>query len=124
VRAAAAQDLAQLGPDAREAVPALTAACLNDPDLAARVQAGVALWRVGRRALPALAALIEGLQKGDETTCWAAADCLGDMGSDAAEAVPALGWAFARTRQRLIRTSIALALERIDPAAASLVSFA
>src|SRR5262245_40132042 len=87
-RAAAAQDLAQLGTEARDSIPSLISTCLNDPDLAVRVHAGVALWRVGRRLFPALPALIEGLQRGDAMTCWTAADCLGDMGADAAEAVP------------------------------------
>jgi len=123
-RAAAAQDLAVLGPEAREAVPALIATCLNDADLAARVHAAVALWRIDRRLYPVLPALVEGLRTGDEMICWSAADCLGDMGPAAAEAVPALQAAFARVRQRLIRTSIALALEHIDRLAAGTLTFA
>ncbi|MCI0456537.1 MAG: HEAT repeat domain-containing protein, partial [Gemmataceae bacterium] len=117
-RAAAAQDLAQLGTAARESLPALTTACLRDPDLAVRVQAGAALWRVGRRLLPALPALIEGLRSGDPILCWTAADCLGDMGAEAADAVPALREALAKQQRALIATSIALALERIDSKAA------
>lgn len=119
VRAAAAQDLAQLGTEARESVPALLAACLRDADLAVRVQAGAALWRVGRRHVPALPPLIEGLKSGDEVLCWTAADCLGDMGADAAEAVPALREALVNQQRSLIKTSIALALERIAPPAAA-----
>jgi HEAT repeat protein len=116
-RAAAAQDLAQLGGKARDGVAALTSACVNDPDLSVRVHAGVALWRVCRRLYPALPALVEGLHNGDEMLTWTAADCLGDIGPEAKEAIPALHAAFVRASQRLIRTSIALALERIDPAA-------
>ena len=122
IRAAAAQDLAQLGAEARDALPALTTACLNDPDLGARVQAGAALWRVGRRLYPALPALTEGLGSADVLTCWTAADCLGDMGPDAAEAVPALFAVLDRVRLHMIRTSVVLALERIDPKAAAGVS--
>lgn len=121
IRAAAAQDLAQLGAEARETVTVLTTACLHDPDLAVRVHAGAALWRVGRRLLPALPALVQGLRSGDPLLCWTAADCLGDMGSEAADAVPALLEAHAKQPRPLIRTSIALALERIDPKAAATV---
>ncbi len=124
VRAAAAQDLAQLGTEAKASMAALTTACLRDPELAVRVHAGAALWRVGRRLLPALPALIEGLRSGDEVMCWTAADCLGDMGAEGAQvadAVPALLEALAKKPRSLIRTSIALALERIDPKAAATV---
>lgn len=39
----------------------------------------------------------------------------GDMGAEAAEAVPALLEALAQKHRALISTSILLALERIDP---------
>lgn len=120
-RAAAAQDLAQFGAEARSTVPALIPVCLHDPELAVRVQAGAALWRVGRKRLPALNVLVEGLRSGDPFLCWTAADCLGDMGAEAAEAVPDLLEAHAGAQRTLVRMSIALALERIDPKAAAAV---
>jgi HEAT repeat protein len=123
-RAAAAQDLAQLGTEARESIPALISTCQYDPDLAVRVQAGAALWRVGRRILPSRRVLIEGLRSDDVLTCWTAADCLGDMGTEAVDAVPALVEALARQQFPLLRTSIVLALERIDPTAAAGVPIA
>jgi HEAT repeats len=115
-RAAAAQDLAQLGTEAKESLPALITACLRDPDVAVRVQAGAALWRVGGRLLPALPALIEGLRSGDPILCWTAADCLGDMGAEAAEAVPALREALANKQRALISTSIALVVRHTQNA--------
>lgn len=118
IRAAAAQDLAQLGVEARDAIPALTTACLNDTDLAVRVQAGVALWRVGRRMFPTFPALIDGLRSGEQVLCWVAAECLGEMGHEAAGAVPDLLDALTRKPVPLIATTIVLALEQIDPEAA------
>lgn len=121
-RAAAAQDLAQLGGEARESIPALISACTYDPDLAVRVQAAAALWRVGKRLLPALPTLVEGLHHGEVLSCWTAADCLGDMGAAAAEAVPALIEAYSKQQFPLIKMSITMALERIDPKAAAALS--
>ncbi len=47
---------------------------------------------------------------------WIAADCLGEIGPEAREAIPALQQVLAGPlRSRMIRMSIALALQRIDP---------
>ena len=62
VRQNAAAALAQLGPEARDAVPALTSA-LRDPEWAVRRQAALTLGKIGpeaRSALPALTKLGQG----------------------------------------------------------------
>jgi HEAT repeat protein len=102
-------------------VPALIPACLYDPDVAVRVRAAVALWRCGRRLHPSLSALIEGVKGSDPVLRWIAAECLGDIGPDAAEAVPALVEAVRHTTLRLVATSLFLALERIDHRTAATV---
>jgi hypothetical protein len=79
---------------------------LRDPELAVRVQAGAALWRVGRRLVPALPALVEGLRSGDEIIGWTAADCLGDMGAEAADAVPGLLEALGTKQRPLINLDL------------------
>jgi HEAT repeat protein len=64
--------------------------------------------------------LIEALQAADESLRWVAADCLGDMGPEARDAVPALVEALrGPIKARLVRMSLGLALERIDAAAAA-----
>jgi HEAT repeat protein len=119
VRSGAAQTLGQLGPEAREAVPALTTAALHDEDLHVRVEAGIAIWRIDKRAGRVLPVLAEALQSDDEVLRWTAAECLGEMGPDARDAVPALLEALrANYKARLIRAGIQMALERIDPLAA------
>lgn len=122
IRAGAAQDLGQLGAEARDAIAALIATCLNDPDLTVRVQAAVALWRVGRRIYPTFPALIDGLRSGDQVLCWVSAECLGDMGHEATGAIPDLLGALATKPLPLIAATILLALERIDPQAARAVA--
>jgi hypothetical protein len=119
VRFNAAIALGDLGPEAREAVPALTHAHLRDPDAAVRVEAAVALWKIDRKAASVVAVLIKALEDPNEMICWMAADCLGQMGAEAREAVPALQQALRRDfRIGLIRTGVGLALQRIDPQAA------
>jgi HEAT repeat protein len=120
VRLSAAHALGQLGAEAKEAVPALTTCCLRDPDPHVRLEAAVALWRIDRRGARVLPALVQALREEDEVLRWIAADCLGEMGPEAQSAVPALLEALQSPfKARLIRMSLTLALERIDPSAAA-----
>jgi HEAT repeat protein len=116
VRLSAAHALGEHGSKARDAVPALTTALLHDTSSRVRLEAAVAIWRIDRRSVRVLPMLIQALEDRDEVRRWIAADCLGDMGAEAREAIPALQQLL-RTpfRSRLIRMSIALALQRIDP---------
>lgn len=113
VRQGAAHALGELGPDAKSASAALIAS-LHDQDLSVRLQAAWALWKIDRRDRVAVPVLIKVLQEGDEFQRWMAADCLGDMGECAADALPALNEARVKpTRAALIRKGIELAIERI-----------
>jgi HEAT repeat protein len=119
LRANAANALGQLGTQAQEAVPALTSATLYDPDFRVRLEAAVALWRIDRRVVRSLPVLIEALRAEDDYLRWVAADCLGDMGPEAREAVLPLVEALrGPIKARLVRMSVRLALERIDAEAA------
>src|SRR5262249_17140181 len=120
MRANAANALGQLGTEARDAVAALTTASLRDPDLRVRLEAAVALWRIDKRVGRPLPVLIEALKAEDEALRWGAADCPGDMGPEARDAVPALVEALrSPIKARLVRMSLGLALERIDSEAAA-----
>jgi HEAT repeat protein len=120
VRLGAARQLGEWGPDARDAIPALIPLTQYDADPRVRSEAAFALWRIDHRPSRVVSALIASLLQPDEVARWIAADCLGEIGPDAREAVPALLEAYRLpTRSGLIRVSIRLALERIDPAAAA-----
>jgi HEAT repeat protein len=122
IRWSSASALGEAGAEAREAIPALTAAALHDPVTRVRVEAAVATWRIDRRDVRVVPVLCEALTDPDEVIRWIAADCLGDIGADAREAAPALREALKLPyRTRLIRMGVALALERIDPAAGTLL---
>jgi HEAT repeat protein len=118
IRWSSASALGDMGSEAREAIPALTSAALHDSVLRVRVESAVAIWRIDRRGLRVIPVLTEALADPDEIIRWLAADCLGDIGPDAKEAVPALRRALQLPyKTRLIRMGVAMALERIDPTA-------
>jgi HEAT repeat protein len=115
VRFHAAIALGDFGPDGRPAVPALIHASLWDEEPSVRVAAAMALWKIDHKRQPVLHALIQALDGPNELICWIAVDSLGQMGPAAREAVPALRRVLQRDfRISLIKTSVLLALERID----------
>jgi HEAT repeat protein len=115
VRFSAAAALADVGPPANAATASLIRLAMWDQSLRVRVQAAAALWRIDRRDRLAVPVLIEGVQSDDEHALWIAADCLGDIGPEAREAVPALREALGRPcKHPMIRQSVVLALERIN----------
>jgi HEAT repeat protein len=119
IRWSSANALGEMGAEARDAVPALTSAALHDPVLRVRVESAAAIWRIDRRGRRVVPVLTEALADPDEIIRWLASDCLGDIGADAQEAVPALKQALQLPyKTRLIRMGVAMALERIDPSAA------
>lgn len=89
----AATALARIGP---EAISALVQA-LRDVDPQVRIQAALALARMGPDASPAVPALMEALSDRDEAVRRSAARALGQVGPPARAAIPAL---IAALRQR------------------------
>ena len=117
IRLTSANALAEMGASARDAMPALTAAAFNDPVVRVRVEAAVAIWRIDHRSQRVVPVLIDALRESDEIVRWIAADCLGDIGLDARDAIPALNEALNLSyKTRLIRLGVATAIERIEHA--------
>jgi HEAT repeat protein len=77
--------LAQLGPVAAEALPALRQ-ILKDESHPWRALAAVAVWKIARQPAEVLPVLLKALQEGD----WEGLATFGEMGAAAKEAVPAL----------------------------------
>jgi HEAT repeat protein len=88
--------LAQIGPAAKAAVPALTEA-LEQGDKSDRAAAAEALGKMGADAKPAVPALVKAL--GDDSVRSSAAEALGRIGPAARDAVPDL--------ERVVRTGVA-----------------
>jgi HEAT repeat protein len=108
VREAAAQSIGQLGPDA---VPTL-AEMLSHADKYVRRNAVWGLGKLGPLAKSVLTALCHSLQDHDPRTASGAAQALGNMGADGADAVPALAEAMRGTNIVLCRLA-AKALSQI-----------
>jgi hypothetical protein len=118
VRCHAAIALGEKGPAAQSAVPALTHASLWDDEPAVQVAAAMALWKIERKAPLVRHVLARALTSSNELICWVAAECLGQMGPAARDAIPALRLALRRDfRLSLVKRGVRLALERIDPQA-------
>jgi len=113
VRAFAAWSLGNLGPAAREAVPALVEAL--GPDNTANVVAA-ALARIGPAASEAVPALVADLRGPDSGRRWRAARTLGRIGPPAESAVTELVAAL-RDPNEAVRAHAARALGRIGPGA-------
>ena len=84
---AAAHALAEIGPQAVDAVPALLQALMNEEDAGLRQAVSDALGAIGSEAVPAL---VQALADEDERVRNAAARALKDVGPQAVDAVPAL----------------------------------
>jgi HEAT repeat protein len=104
--------LADIGPDARAAVPALVAA-LKHKDKAVRDGARRALACIGTPAVPAL---IDALKDNTENVAGLAAQTLGSILPRPKEALPALREAL---QHEACRAAAAAALARIDPGASA-----
>lgn len=113
VRAFGAWSLGNLGPAAREAVPALVEAL--GPDDTATVVAA-ALARIGPAAAEAVPALVADLRGPDSGRRWRAARTLGRIGPTAESAVTELVAAL-RDPNEAVRAHAARALGRIGPGA-------
>jgi HEAT repeat protein len=114
----AAIALGDSGTAGRPAVPYLIHAALWDEDPAVRLEAAMALWKIDRKGPLVVAVLVGALDDANELICWIAAECLGQIGAAAREAVPALRQALHRGfRISQVKTGVLLALERIDPQA-------
>jgi HEAT repeat protein len=120
VRFHAAISLGDFGSASRSAVAALIHTSLWDEDPAVRVEAAMALWKIDRKLPLVLDVLVKALEDTNELICWIAAERLGQLGSAAREAVPALRQALQRDfKVSLIKKAVLLAVERIDAQAPS-----
>ena len=112
VRESAAQAVGLMGP---EALPTLVGMLAHD-DKYVRRHAVWALGKLGPLARPALSDLCQSLKDADPRTASGAAQSLGGLGADGAEAVPALAEAMRGTNIVLCRLA-SKALSQIGPPA-------
>ncbi|MHC4253629.1 MAG: HEAT repeat domain-containing protein, partial [Planctomycetota bacterium] len=120
VRLLAANLLGEMGPEAEEAVPSLTAALLST-NTQLQHNAAIALGKIGSTSHGVVAALVELLAEDEDyQSRSAAAKALGMLGPKAKEAVPALARAMA-DRAHGVRCDAAEAMEKMGPAAAGAV---
>jgi HEAT repeat protein len=115
VRCHAAIALGEQGGAARPAVPTLIHVSLWDEELSVQVAAAMALWKIERKGPLVRHVLVRALGSGNELICWLAAECLGQMGAAAREAVPALRRALRRDfRLSIVKKGVRLALESLE----------
>ena len=115
-RAEAAEDLGQIGPDARSAVPALRAA-LRDEDGVVRVFAAEALAAIEPGNKDTLSALIDALKDRREGVCTAAATALLALPSEGRRTIEPLMTALEKADDATARGVIAFVLGRLAPEA-------
>lgn len=115
VRRAAIRSLRSTRPPAQVIVPLLAKAA-DDADPAVRVSALDGLADSGKAAVPYLIAAI-----GNQRTAYWACLALGEIGPDAAPAVPAVMQVLAKDPRAEVRREAAMTLGAIGPAAASAV---
>jgi HEAT repeat protein len=112
VRSRAADALAELGPEAKDAVPLLIKALQDDKNIGLRVAVAKALWRVGSEAKDAVPALADALRDDNIGLRVTVANALGGIGPEAKDAVPALTDAL-RDKNIGLRVAAAKALWRV-----------
>lgn len=118
VREAAAQAIGNMGPDALATLSGM----LTHHDKYVRRNAVWAMGKLGPLAKPALADLCAGLKNSDPRTASGAAQAIGNMGADGAEAIPALAEAMRGTNIVLCRLA-AKALSQIgSPSLSTLIA--
>lgn len=113
VRTHAAAELARIGPEAAEAVPALIEA-LDSDSLALKNEVLSALEHIGPSARAAVPALADLLKAKDSRLFMPAANALGSIGHDSAAATPHLA-EFLTSADERIAVTAAYALARILP---------
>jgi HEAT repeat protein len=116
VRAEAAEDLGQIGPDARDAVPHLREA-LNDPDAHVRVFAVEALARIDPESTVEVPVLVNALVSKDKALRNAAVGALAELGQRCQSAIPHLTATLSQDEQGDIRSAAAFALGEVGPTA-------
>ncbi|NQT90763.1 MAG: HEAT repeat domain-containing protein, partial [Candidatus Omnitrophica bacterium] len=121
VRVLVAQTLGEMGPEAKDAIPALTEVlkteALKDEDWPVRYRAACALGEIGPAAKSAIPALTEALQEAlkdkDWLLCNSAARALGNIGAASKEAAPVLRRLAEQGAPKYVRTTAAEALKKI-----------
>jgi HEAT repeat protein len=103
-----------LGPAAKPAIEALLMR-LEDKDATVRVNAAVALWQIDRHPR-AIRALVEMVRRGEGTGAYQATVALGELGTPADAAIPALAEAL-RSGDEDVSRAAAAALGRMGPVA-------
>lgn len=88
VRYWAATGLGNIGPNAKQAIPALSQA-LEDASASVRTSAALALWKIDHRS-EAITALVEVLKDPSSAARLRAVQTLGGIGPDAKQAFPAV----------------------------------
>jgi HEAT repeat protein len=115
VRRMAIRTLRRIHPDPSLAVPLLVEA-IGDADMAVRLTAMDGLAEVGKAAVPALSTALT-----DDKAAYNVCLALGEIGGDAAEAVPALAERLKQERRSDLRRELILTLGAIGAPAADTV---
>jgi HEAT repeat protein len=115
IRFSAAQALGERGAETLPAVGMLLQKAVSDPDGGVRLEAAMALYKIDGREDKILPVLIRALRDPDEVRRWIAADCLGEIGPPAREALPTLRELLQHEfKSSLIRKGVALAVQKIE----------
>lgn len=110
--------LGEIGPAAGDAVPVLEESMGSKQSWLSIVSAR-AIWKIRGQSDGAMITLSQALQKPDDPACVLTAQVLGEIGTNAIPAVPAL--LNARTNSLYIRRAVNEALKKIDPETAAKV---